>query len=391
MPFKRKFSLLLCGLIGLLTAGALFLIFTTEPTATRSGATRTTPMLVEVVEAESGTWRPMLHATGTVVPEKEIDLNPRVGGAILEISETFTPGALVGKGERLLQIDPADYETVVQSRRSALREAEAELDLEMGRQIVAKKDYAMLEGDLSPENRQRVLREPQLDSARARVEAAGAALRRAELDLERTTIRAPFDALILRRDVNLGSLVSPGDLLGHLLGVRTYWVETTLALSKLRWIEFADGTGATGSRARIRNRSAWPEGAMREGRMDRFIGALDSRTRMARLLVQVEDPLALEDGSKALPKLVAGSYVEVAIEGRPIHEAIRLERELLRMNDTIWVMKDGALEIREVGVILRDRDHAYISSGLEAGEEVVVTNLATVVEGAPLRTEGGDI
>ncbi|MFO7725266.1 MAG: efflux RND transporter periplasmic adaptor subunit [Oceanipulchritudo sp.] len=390
MTFRGKLTLLLCGIIGFLTAGALLLIFTTEPTATRSGATRTTPMLVDVTKAESGTWRPVLHATGTVVPEREINLGPRVGGAILEVAETFTPGAVVEKGERLLQIDPADYETALKSRRSDLREAEAELDLELGRQIVAEKDYAMLEDDLSAENRQRVLRQPQLNIARSRVEASEAALRRAELDLERTTIRAPFDALILSRDVNLGSLVSPGDLLGHLLGIRSYWVETTLALSKLSWIQFAEKGRAEGSRAQIRNRSSWPEGVVREGRMDRFIGALDDRTRMARLLVRVEDPLALDEASKDLPELVAGSYVEVAIEGRPLAESIRLERDLLRMNDTVWVMKDGTLEIREVEVILRDRDHAYIGSGLEAGERVVVTNLATVVEGAPLRLDGDD-
>ena len=87
------------------------------------------------------------------------------------------------------------------------------------------------------------------------------------------------------------------------------------------------------------------------------------------------------------PPLMIGSFVEALIEAEPLTDVIRLDRDYIRDDDTVWVMEDGALRIRSVEVIFRDADHAYIASGLEPGARVVTTDLSTVVEGAPLRTD----
>ena len=85
---------------------------------------------------------------------------------------------------------------------------------------------------------------------------------------------------------------------------------------------------------------------------------------------------------------MVGSYVEVRIEGKPIDNVIRLERDYLRQNDTVWVKANGVLEIRTVGLAFLDKQYAYISEGLNANDLVVTTNLASVFEGASLRLEG---
>ena len=64
---------------------------------------------------------------------------------------------------------------------------------------------------------------------------------------------------------------------------------------------------------------------------------------------------------------------------------IRLERELIRRDDTVWVMEDGKLSIREVAIAFQDGEYAYIESGVEAGESIVISDLVSVVEGAALR------
>lgn len=382
-----KKTLLACLVIVVVTTGALVLIFSTEPTAERVGATKRTAMLVDVVEAERGDFRPLIRAMGTVKAEKEIMLSPRVSGEILSISEAFTPGGDVRKGDLLLEIDPADFEAVLMERRSALRQAMAELEIEKGRQDVAKQDYELLGESLSSDKEALVLREPQLNTALARVEAARAALRRAELDLERTTIRAPFDAHILTREANVGSLVSPGDVLGRLVGIETYWIEAAVPVATLPWIAFP-GEGENGvSSARIRNRSAWPEEIYREGTVHQLIGSLEEQTRLARLLVDVPDPLA-RGAASGKPPLILGSYVQTQIEGRLIGDVVRLERDYLRQNETVWVKKEGVLEIRNVNIAFRDAVYVYIREGLAGGEQVVTTNLSTVLDGAPLRLEG---
>lgn len=383
-----KATLAVCLLILALAAGATTVIFQTEPTAKRSSASKRTAMLVDVIRLERGTYRPQISAMGTVRAEKEIELSPRVGGEIIALSESFTPGGFVAKDEVLLQIDPSDYEVSLLQRESELRQATADLEMELGRQDLAEKDYRALEGTISSEYKTLVLRQPQLNSARARVEAAQAAVRRASLDLERTRIRAPFAAHIISRDAHIGSQVSAGDSLGRLVGIESYWVEAAIPVTNLQWIEFPEEGSPAGSSARVRNRNAWPEGTFRDAQVHRLIGALENQTRMARVLLTVPDPLAHDPESTGLPPLMVGSFVEVQIEGKPIENVIRMDRDFLRKNDTVWLKEDGVLRIREVDIVFHDSEHVYIREGLDTNDLVVTTNLATVLDGAPLRLEG---
>lgn len=393
---RWKMKALVCFAILLSGAVAVTLIFTSEPTATRTGATRKSAMLVNVSEVTSGTYEPTIVAMGTVRPAKDVLLRPRVSGEIVERADSFSPGGFVEKGEVLLRIDPADYENLLQQRESELESAIAELRIEMGRQHVAKKEYDLLERNLSGMRRELILREPQLRAARAKVRSARAAVEQAKLDLERTAILAPFDAHILSREVNIGSQVSPNDALGRLVGLNHYWVETEVPLSRLARLQFpddggTDGTEKKGSEVRIRNNTAWPDGVHRIGRLYRLIGELEGRTRMAKVLVEVDDPLGYRTDNPDLPALMIGAYVETRIASQPISDVIRLSRDYVHDGNTVWVMEDGKLAIRDVTVEFQDKYYAYIRDGLSAEDKVVTSNLATVVEGAPLRVaEGGE-
>lgn len=383
-------TLLVCSVLLLAGAAALLLIFTTEPVEQRESAVRESAMLVEVTTAEAGDFRPLIHAVGTVVPAKEITLRPRVAGEIVEISAAFVPGGFVRAGEVLLRLDPADYRNAVQQRGSELQQAIAELEIEHGRQDIAARDYRQLEKDLDAAKKALVLREPQLRSAEARVQAARVALEQARLDLERTAVRAPFDAQVLSREVNLGSQVGNGDALARLVGLDTYWVETTVPLDRLRWLNFAREAAQPVSPVTIRHRTAWPDGAHREGYLYQLIGELEGNTRLARVLVAVDDPLGHVAGDRELPGLIIGSFVECLIEGREIRNAVRLDRDHLRKDDTVWLMRDGRLAVQAVDIVFRDAEHVYIRDGVGAGEQIVTTSLATVRDGARLRVKSAD-
>ena len=125
-----KTTVLICIVILLLAVGVISAIHLTEPKAQRSSASKRTAMLVDVTRAEFGTFQPGIMAMGTVRPEQEIVLSPRVGGEIVSISTSFTPGGFVDKGALLLQIDPSDYEVTLLQRKSELRQASADLELE---------------------------------------------------------------------------------------------------------------------------------------------------------------------------------------------------------------------------------------------------------------------
>ncbi|MBC6998138.1 efflux RND transporter periplasmic adaptor subunit [Cytophaga sp. FL35] len=392
---SNKKILYIC--LAILGGGILLttLIFFTEPEAEREGASVETAMLVDVMEVQKGTFEPVIVATGTVQPVEDVTLSPLVSGQITRRDPAFTPGGYVKKGQVLMQIDPSDYENTLELRKSEYMQAQTSLTTEMGRQQIAEQDLQLISNDslfgsspLSEEERQLVLRKPQLNAVKATIAAAKAAKEQAELNLGRTTIRAPFDAHILTQNVTNGSQVAPGDDLGRIVGTDFYWVTAAIPVNKLQWLQFSDGDSNSGAPVKILNPTGWSPGSERQGYLDRQIGALDGQTRLARVLVKVPDPLATLPKNDTLPKMMIGTFVEVNIQAKPIENVVRLSRDFIRNNQTVWVMKDDKLEIREVEIILNDDEYAYISKGLQDGDSVVITDLSTVTSGIGLRTEG---
>lgn len=387
---SRTGTLIICALVLLAGAGITVLIFSTEPSAQRETATRKTAMLVETVEVRRGTFRPAIVETGTVTPARDVRLSPQVDGVLVEVHPDFEPGGFIAKGETIARIEPADYENMLQMRKSELMQAETDLKLEMGRQEIAKRDYQLFDDQLPEGDTSLVLRQPQLAAAKVRVDAARAAVDQAELNLRRTRIASPFDARILTRDANLGSQVASGTALARIVGIDRYWVMATVALGKVPFLEFPSKE-ERGAAVHLRNRTSWPAGTTRTGNLLRLVGSLEPQTRLARVIIEVPDPLNRENTDSETPPLLVGEYLEVRIEGKPIDNVVRLDRDYLRKNDTAWVMDEASkLRIRELDIVFKDAAHAYVRSGLEDGDRVVTTNLATVTSGAGLRTEAGE-
>jgi RND family efflux transporter MFP subunit len=382
MDWKK--TLIIC--LGILFIGftTIALIFTTEPTAQQSGATKQTAMLVDVVTVQKGNYKPIINATGTVRPSQDLSISPKVSGEVVKLSNSFKPGGFVKKGDLLLQIDKSDYEIELIEANAALQRAESELSLELGLQQTAKKEYQQLEDSISAENKSLVLREPQLKTVKANVDAARANVRRAELNLNRTSLTAPFDAHIVNRQVNIGSQVSPGNDLGWMVGQKTYWIEAAIPSSKLKWLTFPD-SDSEGSEVIIRNRTSWGDGKSRTGFLFSSIGALQDQTRMARVLIEIEDPLAQAIENENLPALMIGAFVDVNISGEELSNVVRINRDYIRDNNTVWVMQNQKLEIRTADIIFKDAKYAYVTNGLQDNDRVVITNLSTVIDGVDLR------
>lgn len=378
-------TVLAIGLIVGVSAGLILWIYSSEPEAQREGATKKTAMLVDVQTVQRQTYTPRIAGLGTVEAAQDIILSPRISGRVLSISQQFIPGGFVQKGDVLVTIDPADYENAVRQRQAELQQAQSNLDIEKGRRDVAKKEYALLDQTLTNENKALVLREPQRAAARSAVLSAKSALDQAKLELERTTLEAPFDAQILSRNVNVGSQVESGMDLARLIGVDEYWVVVTVPVAKLSRIAFPDN-GEQGAPVTLRNRTAWPKGAVREGHVARLIGALDTQTRLARVLIRVTDPLARAEDTKG-PPMIVGSIVQADIKGQPLKDVFRINRDYLREGETLWVKRDGKLAITDADVVFKDKDYAYIKEGLKDGDLLVTSNLATVAQGVPLRTD----
>ena len=127
-------------------------------------------------------------------------------------------------------------------------------------------------------------------SALADVAAAEAALERAKLDLSRTALYAPFDCVVVEKNVDKGSLVTVQTRLGTLVGTDEYWVRASIPVEQLRWFTIPSGVDAVGSTARITQRLGANETSEWTGRVVRLLGDLEPQGRMARVLLSVSNP-----------------------------------------------------------------------------------------------------
>ena len=384
--------------------------------------------LVEVSRVLPKKQTVVVDAMGTVIPARSIQLAARVAGQVINVSPEFAPGGRFKAGEIMARIDPKDYELAIRrqktevARNQALVEqrsgevlqrisdvtrAESTLALEMGQQAVAKREYELLGSTVVADDRELVLRQPQLRTAKAACDAAKAArrsaegtskaaeaarsaamvaLETAELDLARTAIKTPFNAMVQSRNVDLGAQVAVGTPLASLVDTDEYWVQVSVPLGQLKWIHIPGVNGTTASTVRVYHEASLGVGAFRTGEVVRMMTDLEPQGRMARLLVAVKDPLELKAPTTHHRPLILGVYVRVEIDGPELPGVIRIARTALRDGDRVWVMRANCtLDIRKLKIVWGGSDHVYVTGGIDEGDLLVTSDLAAPVQGMALR------
>ncbi|MEE8567977.1 MAG: efflux RND transporter periplasmic adaptor subunit [Anaerolineales bacterium] len=366
--------------------GISFYWLTHKPTAQRRPS-QVQARLVEVTRVRSGTQKVAVQAMGTVVPARKIQLASRVSGEIIEVNPEFVPGGHFKANQRMLQIEPKDYQLAVEQFTSNLAKAQCDLKVEMGQQSVAQREYELLGQDVQEEDKELLLREPQMAMTQAAVTAAQASLEQAQLNLKRTNVMAPFNAIVQSRNVDLGSQVNVSTALASLVDTDKYWIQVSVPVDELRWITIPDRNGDEGSLVRVYYESAWGPDAFRMGTVERLMTDLEPQGRMARLLVAVADPLELNSDSQNHHSLILESYVRVKIQGPDLADVVRIPRTALRDGNRVWVMQpDNTLDIREVTIIWGGNDHVCVTDGLADGDLLIISDLAAPVQGMALRT-----
>jgi RND family efflux transporter MFP subunit len=341
--------------------------------------------LVEVLAVTRGERRVRVHGTGTVQPRQEVSLTPQVDGRVTEIAPGFIAGAFFRKGEVLFHIEDADYRLAVDRARAALAKAEYDLASMEGQARIARQEWERLQLGNGDEPNPLVLYEPQLKNARASLLAARASLQQAELDLQRTVLRAPFNAVVLSESVDPGQYVRSGTAVAVLAGTDRAEIVVPLPLEELAWLEIPRKGGAdSGSTADV-ELSAGDRTYRWSGRVVRRLGDVDPQGRMARLVVAVDDPYGLKKDGRERPELAMGTFVQVVLHGAVLKDVAVIPAAALRDGGSVWIMNDGHLKIRPVEVVRRARDEVVISGGLGPGDRVVLTNLAGAAEGMKLR------
>lgn len=362
-----------------------FYLKNSAPRTQKRAPTKLSPT-VQVLTVKLSDYQIVVTAMGTVIPDREILLKSRVSGEVVKIHPEFTEGGFLKKHTKVLQIDPLDYELALARKRSAVTDSEYALKLELGHQAVAKREWELLnEGKPAQDiEKELALRQPHLNKVRADLTAAEAELKAAMLDLERTQIRAPFNAMVRSKSVDLGSQVMPQEALAELVGTDSYRIQVSIPVDRLEWIYTPSQAGDPGSKVRI----IYGQGHERSGRVIRLMGDLATEGRMARILVEVADPFGLSSTTQDRTPLIIGEYVRVEIQGHKLEGVFEIPRTALRDFSSIWLAgKNQTLEIRQVRPIWRDPKIVLLKDALKPGERLIVSDLAAPVEGMMLRVD----
>jgi RND family efflux transporter MFP subunit len=354
------------------------------PKARKRPPIRMTP-LVQVIRVNPDNHGVTVSAMGTAIPAREITLEARVAGEIVAIHPDFTVGGLLNKNSEILRIDSQDYQLALTLTRARVKDAESKLKLLEAESEAARDEWHILYPDRDPANNEPpplVFKQPQLSAAKAMLTAEKAEVQKAHLNLARTRIRTPFNALVRAKHVDIGSQVSGQEKLAELVGTDEYWIQASIPVDRLDWIMIPRHPAEPSSSVRILHRNGYEMA----GTVIKLLGDLGSEGRMARILVEVKDPLNLKIAEKNQPSLLIGEYVRIEIEGRELQQVYRIPRSALRDDSDIWVVnKDSKLEIRGVETLWRDAKTVLLREGLEPGDQLIVSDLPAPINGIPVQ------
>ncbi|MEZ4461800.1 MAG: efflux RND transporter periplasmic adaptor subunit [bacterium] len=314
-------------------------------------------VLVDLEVAQVQTKKINITAQGTVMPADKVVLQPQVSGAVVWVSEKLVAGGLVEQGEPLIRIDRRDYEIALQQRKATVAQAEAQLRIEEGQQRVAQREWELFKQRTDEAtDASLALRAPQQRIAEVNVESAKAGSDKAKLDLDRTVIRAPFNAYIQSENVAMGQTVSPQNPLATLIGTDHYWVQISVPVDKLPFIQIPLVNATEGAPATVTQQNG-AERVVRTGRVLRLLPEVDALGRMARVLAEIDDPMHLAQPveSRGVP-LLMGAIVSVELAGRDEAQVAVVPRSAVHDGSKIWAVQDNALQIREIEVVWGDEE-----------------------------------
>jgi len=348
------FVALIVGVVGFMGINAI----AQEPEKKEVIDTRPT---VQVEPVAANDHQVIINSYGEVKPLENTQLSAQVSGEVLSWHPNFVTGGIVARGETLFTIEKDNYEAAVLVAEAELARAQAGLIEEQAQAQVAEDEAKRFP---SKARTDLFLRKPQVLSAQASVKSAQAALKRAQRDLDNCDVTAPYDALVISRNIGVGQFVTMGSQVAELNNIETAEVIIPIAgFDSVFLPERIKGITATIIQKGLNSFT-------REGVIDRDLGIVDNATRMSSLVVRIEDPYGLKN---IQPAIKFGSYVQVNFAGAMLNNIYRLPQALVN-NQTVWVVNENQeLEPRKVTVIREEGEYFYISSGLNADDKLVIT------------------
>jgi RND family efflux transporter MFP subunit len=339
--------------------------------------TKITVPRVSIQLLNTGTHHSSITSFAEVRASNEISFSSLVAGRVIWRAPGFINGQQVTKNESLLRLDDTEYREALAIAQQNL--AEAELILQQEKQQKSQAVIDWQRSGLTEKPGALVLRKPQLKLAKARFNAAKISVSHARRNLAETTVKAPFDGVILNRSASLGSFIKVGTVLATLRGSAE--AEIVLTLSASQWQQLPQDLSST----TVQLSDPDQLGSRWQGEISHLSETIDPSTRQRSLMVRVKEPLAQQ------PPLLSGSFVSAHIKGRAVDKLFAIPSTALTADGYIWDVVDNRLQRHKSRPLFSANGKLYIpQSELPQQMALVVKPLASYLPGMaiePLITE----
>lgn len=383
------------------------------------------PLAVTVLAVHAETFPVTITGYGQVKALNSVRISAEVAGQVVSVHPCLEAGETISLGETLFQIDSRDYAAAMAQARAEVAQwgcvlerlqQQAAIDtrrlntLERNRDL-AKAEFGRINDlfaihsvgtrsgvdraeqayiavlDRADQMAQTVALYPiRIKETKSSLAAAKARRQKAQVNLERCQVQAPFSGRLTQVNVEQGQYVAPGQI--QVILADDSLLEILVPLDSLdvrQWLRFdptkpAQAGAWFGLPEAMPSLIRWTEdkqGHMWQGILDRIV-AFDQQTRMVTVAVRIAAKDA-RSGKGGLP-LVAGMFCTVEIPGRTVENAFQVPRSAVSFKNTVYIAKDQRLKTVPVKVTRVDGDHAYITEGLSNGDQLITTRLVNPLE-----------
>ncbi len=368
--------------------GTAYVITQTPPQARKRGAKPPSMLSVEVKKLQQQDYQVIIDSFGKIIPKTQGSLTAQVSGIIVEVSANYNEGSFFHAGDIIVQVDPRDYLIQVEAAQAELAQTKVAFDEEVALSKQAIKDrktlgHSKLASDFA-------LRKPQMAAAKAKMQAASAKLKLAQLDVERTEVRAPYDGRIVNKSFDLGQMVNSNSTIAEIYSTDVAQIRLPIKNSELALINLPNNNRSSSAISSIESNvqlinslggpvQRWP------ATLVRTTASVDQNSQLLHVIAQIEQPFS----HATLRALSVGQFVSAKIKGKLINHVIIIPNSAIYQGSYTYVLSDGKLERRDITIDFQDDSQSLISSGLQAGDSLVLTPLGQVSSGTPVKVVKG--
>lgn len=345
--------------------------------ATGCGAKGNTEKKVEAPELPVIKLAPVdtiLHKTyvANVNAYQHVELRAKVSGFLEEI--LVDEGQYVKKGQLMFKLNDAEYKVQMSEARAALSSAMAEIksvevELDRVKKLVDKNIVSSSELELA---------HVRLAAAKAKADEARAKEERAQIHLSYTSIRAPFDGIIDRIPLKLGSLVNEGTLLTRVSDIHAMHVYFNV--SEHEYLQYVQNQKA-GHKMNQPATLVLADGNTykHQGKIETMEGEFEKETGSIAFRAVFPNPgKLLKHGASGKILLTTKTSDALMIPQRAIFE--------IQDRNYVFVLTDkNTVRMKQFTAGARVDDFVLVESGLEPGDQIVYEGVQNIREGSPIK------